>query len=99
MNRLTDEQRKQLRNFLAGQGITFDPLLEEMIDHLSSDVEERMEKGLSFEEALRQAKNEIPYNQLQAIQYETMETINKRFTISRTLSFAGPRLNVCGNDL
>jgi hypothetical protein len=87
MNRLTDDQRRLIRNFLEGQGLTFDPLLEEMLDHVSSDIEERMKQGISFDEALRQARDEIPENHLVTIQTETMETINKRFTISRTLSF------------
>lgn len=86
MKELTAEQRVNVRNFLTEQGLTFGPLLEEMIDHVSSDIEERMHVGLSFDEAWHQIKNDIPENQLQHIQIETMETINKRFTASRALS-------------
>ena len=57
-----------------------------MLDHVSSDIEERMQEGLSFEEAWYQMKNDIPENHLQNIQIETMETINKRFSVSRALS-------------
>jgi len=87
MKKLTADQRLQVRNFLTGQGLTFSPLLEEMLDHVSSDMEERMQDGLSFDEALHQMKNDIPANHLQNIQIETMETINKRFSVSRALSF------------
>jgi hypothetical protein len=86
MKRLTAEQRLTVRNFLNEQGITFSPLLEEMLDHVSSDIEEHMQKGLSFDEAWYQMKNDIPENHLQNIQIETMETINKRFSVSRALS-------------
>lgn len=86
MEKLSAEQRLYVRTFLTGQGLTFNPLLEEMLDHVSSDLEERMQEGLSFEEALHQMKNDIPANHLQNIQTETMETINKRFSLSRTLS-------------
>ena len=86
MNKLSAEQRLQVRNFLTEQGLTFSPLLEEMLDHVSSDIEEHMQEGLSFDEAWRQMKINIPENHLQTIQLETMETINKRFSISRVLS-------------
>jgi hypothetical protein len=86
MKKLTAEQRVNVRTFLAEQGLTFDPLLEEMLDHVSSDIEERMQAGLSFDEAWHQMRNDIPANHLQNIQTETMDTINKRFTVSRTLS-------------
>ena len=87
MNMLTGEQRNLIRNFLKGQGLTFDPLLDEMVDHMASDIEERMERGIAFDEALQNTKREIPEHHLQTIQLETMETINKRFTISKALSF------------
>ena len=86
MKKITAEQRLNVRNFLTEQGLTFSPLLEEMLDHVSSDIEERMQEGLSFEEAWHQMKNDIPENHLQNIQIETMETINKRFSVSRVLS-------------
>jgi hypothetical protein len=69
-----------------------------MVDHVSSDIEERMERDISFEEALRQAKHEIPENHIRTIQYETMETINKRFTISRMLSFLALALVFTGTS-
>src|SRR4030095_13601269 len=85
MKDLSTEQRELLRNFLTSQGLTFGPLLEEMLDHVSSDIEERMQQGLSFAEALHEMRNDIPDNHLQSIQIETMETINKRFSASRAL--------------
>jgi hypothetical protein len=86
MKKLTAEQQLHVRKFLASQGLTFSPLVEEMFDHLSSDIEERMQDGLSFEDAWHQMKNDIPENHLQHIQNETMETITKRFSLSRLLS-------------
>jgi len=86
MMKLSTEQRAMLRNFLTSQGLTFNPLLEEMLDHISSDVEDRMRDGLSFDDAWHQTRTDIPENHLQNIQIETMETINKRFSVSRALS-------------
>jgi hypothetical protein len=86
MEKLTEEQRRCVRNFLSSQGLTFGPLVEEMFDHVTSDIEERMKHGLSFEEAVNQMQLGIPENHLLNIQIETMETINRRFSVSRILS-------------
>lgn len=83
---LTDEQRRHVRTFLTGQGLTFQPLLEEMIDHVSSDLEMRMSEGLAFDEAWQKTFNELGEHHFKAIQKETMESINRRFTVSRLLS-------------
>lgn len=86
MSKLTDEQRAHIRNFLRNQGLTFEPLAEELLDHIASDIEERIDNGLTFENALLETQNEIPEHHLHTLQLETMETINKRFTISRSFS-------------
>jgi hypothetical protein len=87
VEKLTDEQRNRLREFLIHQGLTFKPLLEEMVDHMSCDLEERMLVGCSFDEAWRLSMNEIPGNHFQIIQKETMKAINKRFTLAQVLSY------------
>lgn len=87
MGTLTNDQRDQLRKFLIEQGLTFKPLQEEMLDHVSCDLEERMVQGASFEEAWREAINDIPENHFQTIQKETMETINRRFKLSMPFSY------------
>jgi hypothetical protein len=87
MGKLTDEQRDKLRQVLSEQGLTFRPLLEEMVDHISCDLEERMADNYSFNEAFHQCMGELPNNHFHILQRETMETINKRFTISQVLSY------------
>jgi hypothetical protein len=85
---LTDEQRGRVRTFLSVQGLTFQPLLEEMVDHVSTDLEEKMTSDISFDEAWQQTFNELPEHHFKTLQKETMETINRGFTISRSLTFA-----------
>jgi hypothetical protein len=87
MGKLTDEQKDGLREFLERQGLSFIPLQDEMVDHMSCDLEERMSEGLSFQQAWDQSVTEIPNNHFQLIQKEVMDTINKRFTWSQILSF------------
>ncbi|MDQ2655826.1 MAG: hypothetical protein M3Y60_00285 [Bacteroidota bacterium] len=87
MGKLTTEQKERLRQFLQLQGLSFKPLHEEMVDHLSCDLEDRMAEGFSFDEAWSQSVSGIPNNHFHHIQKEVMETINKRFTWSQVFSF------------
>ncbi|HYC85592.1 MAG TPA: hypothetical protein VEB86_10235 [Chryseosolibacter sp.] len=87
MGKLTEEQRTRLTEFLLGSGLTFKPLRDEMLDHVSCDLEVRMDKGLSFEQAWSSTIAEIPDNHFQQIQKETMETIDKRFSLSTPFSY------------
>ena len=84
---LTDEQKNEIREFLERQGLSFKPLQDEMVDHISCDLEDRMREGFPFQEAWSQAMREIPSNHFQLIQKEIMETINKGVTWSQVLSF------------
>jgi len=88
MGKLTEEQRNKLRALLFQSGLTFKPLLDEMVDHVACDLEEQIEEGQTFDHALEQLITHLPAQHFQTIQLETMETIGKRFTLSRGLSFA-----------
>lgn len=87
MGKLNSEQRNILREFLEAQGLSFKPLRDEMMDHLSCDVEDRMMSGISFEEAWVQSVGDIPDHHFQNIQQQIMETINNRFGWSQGFSF------------
>lgn len=66
-----------------------------MIDHICCDIEEKIATGHSFDEALRLTMHDIPEHHFKTIQRQTMETINKRITYSRWLSFAALALLLC----
>ncbi len=84
---LTDAQKNKLREFLDRQGLSFKPLQDEMVDHISCDLEDRMSQGFTFQEAWDQCITEIPNNHFQLMQKEIMESINKGVTWSQVLSF------------
>jgi hypothetical protein len=84
---LTTQQKQRIREYLEQQGLFFKPLQDEMVDHLSCDLEVRMSDGHSFDHAWHQITSEIGEHHFQHIQNETMETINRRFTWSQGLSF------------
>jgi len=83
---LSQEQLKTINSFLDHQGLTFKPLREEVFDHMLGDLEAQMKAGNSFQDAFTIMSKEIPENHFKQIQNETMEAINKRFTISRAFS-------------
>jgi hypothetical protein len=89
MGNLSDEQRSDIREFLISSGLTFKPLLSEMCDHIACDIEDRMKTGMSYKESWAQVVNTLPNDHFKIIQQETMETINKRFTLSRALTYVG----------
>lgn len=83
---ISQEQLKTINTFLDHQGLTFKPLREEILDHMLGDLEAQMEIGNSFEDAFSIISKDIPKNHFKQMQNETMEAINKRFTISRAFS-------------
>src|SRR5687768_17085488 len=84
---LTTDQKQRIREYLEQQGLFFQPLQDEMLDHLSCDLELRMLEGYSFDKAWHEVTSDIGNNHFQNIQKEIMETIDKRFTWSQGLSF------------
>ena len=84
---LTSDQKQKIEEYLQQQGLFFQPLKDEMLDHLSCDLELRMSEGNSFDIAWHQMTRDLKDNHFQIIQTEVMETMNKRFTWSQRLSF------------
>lgn len=92
---INEAQRNTIKELLVLQGLTFKPLQEEMLDHMCCDVEEKMANGASFEEALQTTLSDIPNDHFITIQKHTMDTINKRFTLSKWLSYSAIGFLLC----
>ncbi|HZY79708.1 MAG TPA: hypothetical protein VFE50_09305 [Cyclobacteriaceae bacterium] len=84
---ITDAQRNLISEYLASQGLTFQPLLDEMTDHICSEAEEMMSRQMKFEEALQLIITDLPQGHFKNIQSETMKTITNKFNLSRAFSF------------
>lgn len=92
---INEEQRSIIKELLILQGLTFEPLQEEMIDHICCDIEVRITNGYSFDEALRSTMSDIQDDHFRTIQKHTMDTINKRFTLSQWLSYPALGFLLC----
>lgn len=84
---ISEEQRNIIKESLIRQGLTFKPLLAEMIDHTCCEIEEKVAQGMSFEEALKRTLHDLPDNHLKAVEHDTLESIGKRFTLLQWLSY------------
>jgi hypothetical protein len=86
MERLNREQIDKISQDLKFQGLTFDPLREELLDHLICDIEIQMKKGNDFSAAWRSVKEKIPENHFKSIQNETMELLNRKLNPVKILA-------------
>ena len=84
--KLKDAQIELIEKDLRRKGITYDPLHEDLVDHVCSEIEERMEKGESFRNA---------YDRVMDFSITTMSshsTPSILRLIKFTASFAPPKL-------
>ncbi|CAD5299249.1 MULTISPECIES: hypothetical protein [unclassified Imperialibacter] len=87
MGSLSKEQLQAIRDYLARQGMTYKPLQDEMLDHVCCDIEKLLASGQPFDAAWLAITTEIPPKQIQTIQLETMETMNKRESLSKWFAY------------
>jgi hypothetical protein len=87
MGNLSASQLNNIRDFLTKNGMTYDQLQDEMVDHISCDIEHYMEEGDSFETSWKKVREEIPPVQLQTLQLQTMETISRKPSLSTLFAY------------
>ena len=85
MGHLTKEEIRQLRIALEQSGLTYEQLQDELLDHLTCDIETYMQQGLSFQQAWQKVNENIPKNQFKNIQNETMELLNKKISATKIM--------------
>jgi hypothetical protein len=95
MSDLSSTQRGEIEKFLIRQGVTFEPLLAEITDHIGCDIEEQMADGFSFDDAWRNILSALPENHFKNIQQQTMENISKRMNLSQGMSYMALALLFC----
>jgi len=64
---------------VRAQEITYSHLADELIDHICCDVENQMQKGLSFSEAYRKVKIRMGSRRLKEIQEETLYMVDTKY--------------------
>ena len=64
MGILTNQNIEVVKNYLDKQGINFQPLKEELLDHFLLDIESDMRRGSSFNEAFQAVTQQLAKHQL-----------------------------------
>jgi len=84
---MKDGRIEDILAYLGRHGINYPPLKEEMLDHIVCDIEHLVKAGYSYDDAWQKVLNEIPPKQLQTLQIETMETIDKKESLSKVFAY------------
>lgn len=75
--KLKDGQVELIEKELLERGITYDPIRDDLLDHICSTVEEQMEEGVPFMEAYNSAIDGLSSdNGLHEINNETISILN-----------------------
>jgi hypothetical protein len=75
----------QISREISKQEISFSHLLHDLIDHVCCDVEEEMQKGLSFSDAYRKVKQKMGARRLIEIQEETLYLVDTKYRYMKNL--------------
>lgn len=86
MTELTDQQLQFILNRIRSEGISRVDLQNDVLDHISCLVEERMDNGASFEEAFSTVVNTFtPSGSLKHIELEIILTSNKKLMLMKKI--------------
>jgi len=80
---LTIDQFQIVERDVQNEGITFSHLEYDLLDHVCCDIEDRMSKGLSFDNAYNSVKSDIGIQGLRRVQEETLLLINKNYRMMK----------------
>lgn len=80
---LNIEQINQIENQVESAAISFSHLSDDLIDHICCDVETRMDKGETFDQAFKNVKEKIGIEGLKKIEDQTLLIINQNYLIMK----------------
>lgn len=74
-----DHNYERIRGDLISRGLTYDRLLEDVMDHVCCMLEEELDRGDDFETSYRRVLDSIPEKQLPLIQHQTLLNLDKKY--------------------
>ena len=84
---IIDDNVDRIRKDIISRGMTYEPLVDDILDHLCCMVEEKMEEGLTFEKSYNKALNSIDNKRLPEIQHETLLLLDKKHQKMKKLTY------------
>lgn len=82
-----DDNLDRIRSDLVSRGLTYDPLMEDILDHVCCRVEEEMFEGIDFESSYHRVLDSIGEQQLPKIQHQTLLNLDKKFQQMKKLTY------------
>ncbi len=83
---LSDEQIQQIAEHLKKEGLNYQPLQAELLDHACCAIEAEMNGGLSFEEACAQLDQTFGENGILHIQQHTIQLVHQKKITMKKIS-------------
>ena len=87
---LSPEQIRQVEAHVNRAELRFSHLQDDLVDHMCCYIEELLQKGVSFDDALYKVVKEVGLKTLKNIELETIILLNQKFkTMKTTLKISG----------
>ena len=82
-----DDNYDRIRSDLVRLGLTYDRLIDDMLDHVCCMVEEYMDQGSDFESSYHQVIDSIGEKSLPEIQHQTLLNLDKKYQRMKNFTY------------
>lgn len=83
---LSEQQVTFVASLLQSKKLNYQPLEEELLDHLCSDIENNMSGGCTFHQACQEAFGAFEEDEMQELQSLILKTLNQKQLIMKKVS-------------
>jgi len=84
---IIDNNMDRIKADLVNRGLTYDRLLDDILDHICCMIEEQMVAGEDFESSYNHVFDTIGDKRLPEIQHQTLLLLNKNFQRMKNLTY------------
>jgi len=82
-----DDNYERIKGDLVNRGLTYDRLIDDVLDHVCCMVEEYMSEGKDFESSYDQVLDTIGERALPEIQHQTLLNLNKKYQRMKNFTY------------
>ena len=82
-----DDNLDRIRSELVRRGLSYEPLMEDVLDHVCCLVEDGMNRGIDFETSLDRVVESIGDRQLPEIQHQTLLNLDKTYQKMKNFTY------------
>lgn len=84
---IIDDNYERIKADLIGRGLTYDRLLDDLLDHICCLVEEDMQTGKDFDSSYYHVLDSIGEKRLPEIQHQTLLNLDKKFQRMKNFTY------------